>query len=102
MIIYLSPQRRKGKLSLEKSGEVLTVNGEEYDFSPVEEGDILPREAVGCEFLEHDVTRKNGALQIHLIFPHGKDAPYEARFPTPIENPKDGIIRLPEGGIQDD
>ena len=42
MKIFLSPQRRDDTLSVVRRGDLLIVNDEPFDFSAVEEGDILP------------------------------------------------------------
>lgn len=95
MIINLSPQRRDDALAILKSDDTLNINGLDFDFSGIEEGDLLPREAVGCEFLISDVERVNGDIVLTLILPNGANASQSARFPQPIINPPDGVVELP-------
>lgn len=82
MLITFTPMRRDDRLTLHRTGDVLTLNGDSYDFSPLPEGAVLPRDAVDCDWLASDVTRKDGHLHLRLILPHGADAPPETRFPS--------------------
>jgi hypothetical protein len=95
MHITLSPARMESPLTLSKSGDVLTINGEVFDFTPIPEGATLPRDAVDCDWLASDVTREGGDLHLTLILPHGAAAPVETLFPDPISDPADGPIPLP-------
>ena len=47
MRIKLSPQRRDDWLEISKLGKSLIINGEVFDFSPMNDGDTLPRNAIG-------------------------------------------------------
>jgi hypothetical protein len=96
MKITLSPQRRDETLHVTKTGEALTINGVEYDFSVVPDGAILPRDAVDCIWLASDVERISGSLHLTLLLPHGVDASEAARFPAPLINPADGPLELPQ------
>lgn len=71
MNISYTPQRRDDTLTVAVSGDILTVNGEAFDFSAVAEGDILPRTAVDCAFIASDVTRIGGLITLTLIEPQG-------------------------------
>ena len=95
MKIILSPMRHDMPLSLERAGDVLTINGEAYDFTALPEGATLPRDAVACDVLTSDVERIDGALNLTLRLPHGPNAPQETRFPAPIIDPPDGPVALP-------
>lgn len=100
MKLNFIPMRSDEPISLSVQGDVLTINGEPFDFGPLPEGAILPREAVACEWLASDVTRQGGAIELTLILPHGANAPPETRFPTPIEA-TEGPIELPMFGATD-
>jgi hypothetical protein len=96
MNITFSPVRRDDRLVLSKSGEVLTVNGTDLDFGPLPAGALLPRDAIGCDWIAGDVERDAaGALTVPLILPHGPDAPEAARFPAPLTDVADGAVTLP-------
>lgn len=95
MNIILSPQAYADSLTLSKAGDVLTMNGDEFDFSFIEEGDVLPSDAVECKWLVSDVTRTDGAINLSLILPIGPNASDAARFPEPILNAPDGDIEVP-------
>lgn len=96
MKITLSPQRREDTLTVSKQGDMLTINGQSYDFSPMPDGSTLPADAIDCEFIAGDVERIDGVLHITLILPHGPDASEAARFPEPIIDPADGPLELPQ------
>jgi len=96
MKITLSPQRRDDTLEVIKAGDTLTINGVDYDFSVVPEGANLPKDAVDCTWLASDVERVDGVLHLTLILPHGAKASYAARFPTPLLDPTDGLLELPQ------
>jgi hypothetical protein len=95
MKINLSPQRRDDQYTLVVSGDTLIINGETFDFTPVDEGDILDAEAINSDYIVGNVTRTEGQLQITLVLPHGYPAPESTRFPEPIVNPPDGPVTLP-------
>jgi hypothetical protein len=95
MLITFTPMRRDDRLTLHRAGDVLTINGESLDFSPLPEGAMLPRDAVDCPWLASDVSRSNGQLHLTLILPHGATAPHETLFPPPLRLERDGPVALP-------
>ena len=95
MKINLSPQRRDDTLTVFKQGDILTINGTDYDFTDLPDGGTLPAEAVDCEYVIGSVDRVNGELELTLLLPHGPNAYEAARFPEPIINPADGEVELP-------
>ncbi|MCJ7874811.1 hypothetical protein [Phaeobacter sp. J2-8] len=62
MQITFSPMRSDARLVLSRVGDVLTLNGEAFDFSQLPEGATLPRAAVASDWLGSDVTRRAGKL----------------------------------------
>jgi len=95
MRITLTPIRRNQTLTLVKTADTLTVNGELFDFSGIPEGATLPQEAIACEWLASDIERVGGQLHLALILPHGANAPPETLFPVPITLETDGPVLLP-------
>lgn len=95
MKLTFSPIRMDMALVAEVRGDTLILNGEAYDFSPLPEAAVLPRDAVDCLWLTSDVTRCEGELELALVLPHGADAPQETLFPVPMRVVKDGILDLP-------
>jgi hypothetical protein len=95
MIIKLSPQRRDDSLIVNKQGDVLTINGESFDFSTIPEGATLPDAGIDCEWITGSVSRTDGELYIVLVFPIEADASEVARFPEPLTNPADGLLEFP-------
>jgi len=96
MIIYLSPQRRDDTLAVNKAGDVLVVNGESFDFSPVGEGDTLPLFAINSMWFSGDVSRTGGELSITLLFPNPWNYSQEQAFPVPLLGVPDGDVVLPK------
>jgi len=95
MQLSFQPMRLDQALSVTRQGDALTLNGETFDFAPLQEGDVLPRAAVACEWLASDVTRQGGEICLTLILPHGAEAPQETRFPQPLTLSGDGLVPLP-------
>ena len=99
MQITLTPMNRDDRLTLERSGNVLTINGEAFDFTAIPEGGTLPRDAVACDWLAGDVTRSGGVLHLTLVLPHGANAPQTTLFPAPITLTGDGPVTLPTNEV---
>ena len=95
--ITLSPQRRNGRLRLEKRGATLLFNEELVDPSAYDESAPVSQWIVGRpEAVE-------GGWSVEIILPHGSPAPHSTRFPVPISVTADGAIALPpyEGPDED-
>jgi hypothetical protein len=95
MIIKLSPIRMEGVMTLFKSGDALTIDGETFDFTALPDGATLPVDAVGCARVVAPVERIGGQLIITLSLPITTDASEAACFPADIANPPDGEVSLP-------
>ena len=99
MIIKLSPYAplpgSDERLSLSRDGDVLIVNGQAFDFTPLSEGGELPAEAIGSEWFAGPVLRRAGQLELILRFPLADDASAAARFPEPLMIEADGPVELP-------
>lgn len=93
MRIKLSPQYRTEGLAVARSGDVLTINGVDYDFGPLPNGATLPPGAVGCEFIVGQVDRIEGEVHLTLILPIQRSV-FMEEVPD-IINPNDGPINLP-------
>ena len=94
MNISLVPQRRDAPLHAEKSGDILVLNGEAFDFAPLQEGDELPASAIASDLFAGPVLRHAGSLHLSLVLPIGANAPEDARFPIPLDDVPDGTIPL--------
>lgn len=100
MHITLSPMRRDDTLALSRSGDCLTINGEDFDFSLLPDGATLPRDAVACDWLASDVERIGGVIHLTLILPLGAGPSEEAKFPAPVHVTEDGPVTLPVTHIE--
>ncbi|PZU17793.1 MAG: hypothetical protein DI589_25585 [Shinella sp.] len=95
MKITLAPQRRDDLVTIEKTGDILTINGEPFDFSTLPDGATIPADVVPCQWIVGEVHRIAGVLEVAVILPLGTNPPQDAAFPSPIINPPDGVIALP-------
>jgi hypothetical protein len=95
MKIRLSPIRRGGAIVLSKSGDVLTINGEDFDFSTLPDGATIPAREVPCEWIAGTVDRLDGEICLTIQIPLGPNPSYANAFPAPIIDPPDGPIALP-------
>lgn len=95
MLIKFSPVRLDVQLIVSVSGDVITLNGEDFDFTPLPEGATLPNAALSSEWFVGDVTRNKGELSLTLKLPHGPNAPESTRFPESFRVLTDGVVSLP-------
>lgn len=96
MLINFSPRRMDiDNFLLDVEGDILYVNGEDFDFGPLNEGDSLPASAVDSPWFDGTITRTNGVIVLTVVLPHGANAPEERRFPQPINTAEDGPVELP-------
>lgn len=99
MKINLTPQRRDHALSLSKAGDVLTVNGDQFDFSSLPDGATITAGVVPCEWIVGPVERIGGVIHLTLILPHGSNPSQAVAFPVAIRNPPDGPIAIPHDPV---
>lgn len=95
MQIKLSPQRRNDTLTASRAGDVLALNGVEFDFGPLPDGATLPAEAIDSEWIVGPVSRIDGELHLTLRLPHGPNPSQAVAFPAPLTVLGDGPIPLP-------
>lgn len=95
IIIEFSPTRTDVALSLEVVGEVVKVNGEDFDFSQIPEGGTLPAEAIDSPWFVGPVERVNGHIKLTVTLPHGPNPSDAVAFPQPVEVTEDGPVTLP-------
>lgn len=81
-----------------KLGDVLTINGEEFDFSVIAEGGQLPQSAIASDWFiqEASVTRVDGEIELTLRLPLPWNYSPEQAFPVPLLNVPDGIVAFPQ------
>ena len=95
MRINLIPQRRDDTLEVTRAGNIIIVNGEHFDFSPIVEGDTLPASAVSSAWFFDKIDRIDGELVLTLILPNPWNYSPEQAFPVPLENVPDGPVVFP-------
>lgn len=95
MIINLSPACSEGTITASVSGDKITINGQEFDFSPLGSG-ILPADAIESDhFLGPVFRRENGEIELTLRLPHAAGASETMTFPHPVRA-VDGPVVLPK------
>ncbi len=95
MRISFAPQRRDGTFTASKLGDILTINGEAFDFSVVPDGATVPAGTVPCEWIVGPVERVDGQLRLTFILPHGPNPSPAVAFPTMLVDPPDGVLAIP-------
>lgn len=95
MRIKLSPVRRDDTLEVWKLGNILTVNGERFDFSRMADGDTLPRSAINSEWFAADVGVVDGEMVLTLILPNPINYSPEQAFPVDLVDVPDGPVAFP-------
>ncbi|HCJ29401.1 MAG TPA: hypothetical protein DHV63_08920 [Pseudomonas sp.] len=78
-----------------RAGDVLTLNGQPFDFTQLPEGGTLPSAAIDSDWIVGYVSRVNGELHLTLRLPHGPNPSRAVAFPEPIHVTEDGPIPLP-------
>lgn len=95
MKIKLSPQRRGDDITVEVDGDVISINGREYDFSDVGEGSTIDSSLIPEEFIVGEVGREGGEIYLTVILPHGANPTNSVAFPEAIHVTIDGAVDLP-------
>lgn len=102
MFIKFSPQRGDDSLELELTGpDRIRVNGELFNFGPIEEGDHIEHGIVPSKWIVGKVSRINGEVDLTIILPHGINPPPHVAFPDPIHVSEPGRIALPTEEFND-
>ena len=96
MRIKLTPQRRDDTMEVVKAGNALTVNGEAFDFSRLNEGDTLPGAAVLSDWFVGDVDMVGGELTLTLLLPLPANFSPEQAFPVDLVAVPDGPVIFPQ------
>lgn len=88
--INLSPVRSdEAQSKVSYTAPILTVDGVDYDLSELPDGATAKHPILGT------VNRTGSDYEVTLKLTHGANAPYDTRFPAPIEVTVDGPVELP-------
>lgn len=96
MKIMFLPQRRDDTLQLSMQGSTLLINGEGFNFDRLEDGDILPREAIYSDWFAGPVKMIGGIIILTLKLPNPWNYSQAQAFPEPIMVTTNGPIELPK------
>ncbi|OHV81600.1 hypothetical protein [Rhizobium sp. LCM 4573] len=101
MHISLSPRRDDATLSVVKSGDILTINGDHFDFTDLPDGATIPAREIPCDWICGPVERVNGKVHLSLCLPHGPNPSPAVAFPAPIIDPPDGDLIFPSDPVEE-
>ncbi len=101
MKLHFSPMRRDDTLVLGCQGDSLIINGELFDFTPLDNGQTLPADAVDSPWITGPVSRRDGVLELTVLLPHGPNATSEQLSPTSLEVTSDGLVPLPGSPVSE-
>lgn len=73
----------------------MEINGEVFDFSPMQEGSILPCVAIHSEWFAGDVEMNGGELVVTLILPNPFNHSQAQAFPVDLVDVPDGPALFP-------
>lgn len=76
-------------------GDVITIDGDVFDFSTLPEGATLPAGLVPSDWIVGNVDKTDGEISLTLRFPCGPNPPFHVAFPSPIVI-HEGPVNLPK------
>ncbi|WP_130905284.1 hypothetical protein [Pseudomonas sp. Sample_22] len=81
---------------LVKQGDSLFINGEQFDLSPLQDGDSLPGTAVHSKWFSlGQITKEEGVIKLSLLYPVPANYSPEQATPQLLSNVPDGPVALP-------
>ena len=86
------PQIRNTVSTMSWVGDIYQIGGEEFDFSQLLDGEVLPREAINSSLIVSDVIRVGTELfftYIRTYFEEGSTN--DDWFPQQLNNTKDSV-----------
>lgn len=96
MRIKLSPTISDEILTVVKAGQLLTINGELFDFGPMNDGDTLPSSAISSKWFYGGVDKESGELTLTLFLPNPWNYSPEQAFPVDLVDVPDGQVVFPQ------
>ncbi|WP_124407319.1 hypothetical protein [Pseudomonas sp. R4-39-08] len=98
MKIKLMPFLTSDTVSGSVNGDVLTLNGDSYDFAPLKVGFRLPSSAIASDWFVDYVERRGQAIHLTLRLPVQADSPDKYRNPIEpiVIDARNGPITFPD------
>ncbi len=91
-MITQSPQIRNIISTISWVGDIYQIGGEEFDFSQLLDGEVLPQEATNTDLIASDVTRTNGEIFFTYIRTYKHEgSTRNDTFPPALDNTKDSV-----------
>ncbi len=89
-MIIQSPQIRNIVSTISWVGDIYQIGGEEFDFSQLLDGEILPRESINSNLIVSDVTRIGEEIFFTYIRTYlSENSTHDDDFPPTLDNTKD-------------
>ncbi len=89
-MIIQTPQIRNTISTISWVGDVYQIGGEEFDFSQLLDGEILPQDAVGSDLIVSDVVRVGTELNFTYVRTYSEEgSTNDDRFPSTLDNTGD-------------
>ncbi len=91
-MITQTPQIREMVSTISWVGDIYQIGGEEFDFSQLLDGEILPKEATGSDLIASDVKRVGTELfftYVRTYFEEGSTN--DDWFPPTLDNTGDSV-----------
>ncbi len=92
-MITQSPQVKSIASTISWVGDIYQINGEEYDFSPLLDGEKLPFGSTDCSAIVSVVERIGAELYFTYIrgYIEDENTTHSDRFPEPLDNTGDSV-----------
>ncbi|UNM22141.1 hypothetical protein K0P33_12080 [Pseudomonas sp. ArH3a] len=86
MRITLLPVISEKTLKASVSSDVLTVNGEKFDFGPMPDNHTISADAVGCEWISinQPISKVDRVISLTMKLPCSWETPDEVRSPEEV------------------
>lgn len=97
MRIFFLPRRCDDALVLEKGiGNRIRINGELFNFDPLNNGDTIPGGAIPCDWIFGSVEKIDGEVWLSIVLPVGPNPSQAVAFPAPVTVTAEGPIAIPK------
>lgn len=97
MNLKMYPQRWDNEpYELVKLGDSVFINGEEFDFSSMQEGSELPANAIASKWFMSKMERINGDIELIMLYPIPANYSPEQANPSFLVDVPDGVVVLPK------
>ncbi len=91
-MITQTPQIRNTISTISWVGDIYQIGGEEFDFSQLLDGEILPQEALDSDLITSDVVRTNGEIFFIYVRTYSEEgSTHDDWYPPALDNTGDSV-----------